>query len=262
MEEEAKILQSATDLVATDPLSEVSRGERKALLGTTLVAIATAKGGLVPAQIPALGIVLSPGQRLSLLYLLSGILTFYLLEFWVYGRADLKRRRAVLAMATAESREIVQKAVARFEAQKPASGDLVAESRRIGELSIVADATKLVTDVNRFARVRILYDVYLPVALGLTALVLVLHETRNYPGGRVITWSLLIAAAIIGIVVGWLKRKQVVHWFAVKRHRFANQRFMRLTKKIQSLPEESPKRKRLANKVQPYLERTLKGPWV
>jgi hypothetical protein len=44
MSEQAKILESVKDLTATDPLSEVTRSERKMLLSFTLISIAIAKG--------------------------------------------------------------------------------------------------------------------------------------------------------------------------------------------------------------------------
>ncbi len=262
-EERSKIIKSATDAVATDPLSEVSRGERKALLGSTLVSIAIAKGGLIPSEIPSLGIKVPSPQRLSLLYLLSGILTFYIVGFWVYGRADLKRRRAVLAAASDESQQIVQQALARFKSLPPPDPkDLEAQQKHIAELGSLSGATTLVRDITAFARIRIFFDVYLPIILGLIGLALVLHETRTYPGGRVITWSLVIASlatALVYVVIRWAK---ITHWFGVKRHDYYQRRFMRLSKRIQALPEGSDRRERLKKKVQPYLQKSLKGPWV
>ena len=264
MSEHAKILESVKDLTATDPLSEVSRGERKMLLSVTLVAIAVAKGGLVPSEIPALGINLSPAERLSILYLLVGVLVFYLIGFWLYGRADLKRRRALLESASVESRKVVHESIQKFESQKPATADIDvdAEQRRLTELGAVSGAVQLVTDITRFAQVRIVYDVYLPVALGIIALALVLHETWSYPGGRAITWTLISGAVLGCLILGWLRRKKISHWFAVRRHRFFHRRFMRLSNKLKALPEDSPKRERLQKKIEPYLKRALKGPWV
>ncbi|HXO42148.1 MAG TPA: hypothetical protein VN999_11895 [Thermoanaerobaculia bacterium] len=262
-EERSKIIQSMTDAVATDPLSKVSRGERKALLGSTLISIAIAKGGLIPSEIPSLGIKVPPPQRLSLLYLLSGILTFYILAFWVYGRADLKRRRAVLAAASDESRQIVQQALARFNAlPQPDPKDPEAQRQHMAELGSLSEATTLVNDITAFARIRIAFDVYLPIALGLIGLVLVLHETRAYPGGRVITWSLVVAslaAVLLYTAIQWAK---ITHWFGVKRHNYYYRRFMRISKRVQALPEGSPRRERLKKKVEPYLRKSLKGPWV
>ncbi len=232
------------------------------LLSVTLVSIAVAKGGLVPSEIPALGIALSPAERLSILYLLVGLLVFYLVGFWLYGRADLKRRRALLESASVESRKVVQEAVKKFEALKPKSPDAEVEQRRLEELGSISGAVQLVTDITRFARVRIIYDVYVPTALGISALVLVLQETWSYPGGKIITWSLVSAVALACVVLGFLRRKKIVHWLAVRRHRFYNWRFKRLTKRLQSLPEDSPKREHLKSRVDPYLQRVLKGPWV
>jgi hypothetical protein len=209
-----------------------------------------------------LGITLSPAERLSILYLLVGLLVFYLVGFWLYGRADLKRRRALLESASLESRKVVQEAIKKFEAQKPKASDTKAEEQHLMELSSISGAVQLVTDITRFARVRIAYDVYVPVGLGIAALVLVLHETWNYPGGQAITWSLISLAVIGCLVLGFLRRKKIFHRIAVRRHRFYHWRFMRLSKNIQSFPEDSPKRERLKKKVEPLLQKATKGPWV
>lgn len=232
------------------------------LLSFTLASVAIAKGGLVPSAIPALGITLSPAERLSILYLLVGLLVFYLMGFWLYGRADLKRRRAVLESASPEARKVTQEAINKFEAQKPNDSDAEATQLRLVELGSISGAIQLATDITRFARVRIVYDVYVPIALGIVALVLVLHETRNYQGGRVITWSLISVAALGSLTLSFLRKKKIFHWTAVRRHRFYLWRFKRLSKKIQSLPQDSPELERLKKKIDPFLRKALKGPWV
>jgi len=262
MIDRAKILEAVQDLVATDPLSEVSRSERNALLITALASIAVAKGGFVPKELPALGISLSPAERLSLLYLATGILLFYLIGFWMYGTADLKRRRAVLASSSMEARTIVQRATQQLEKRKPPAGNTEAERKHMAELAEIADTVQIVTDVERFARKRIIFDVYVPLFIGLVALALVLHETSSYPGGQFITWGLLVGGALALLVTAWLRRKKLVHWIKVRRHRFYHRRFMRLSRRIQSLPEDSLRRQKLARKIQPYLDQSLKGPWV
>ena len=69
-------LDTVTDATATDPLSAVTRGERKALLAACAVGLAISVGGLVPQKIEALGIAVSATQKENLLQILAGVIAF------------------------------------------------------------------------------------------------------------------------------------------------------------------------------------------
>lgn len=211
----AKILDSVEDLVATDPLSVVSRGERKVLLILALVTIAVAKGGLVPSEVPALGITLQPAERLSLLYLFIAILAFYLIGFSLYGRADPKRRKAVLASKRSGMRETVEELMRIASQERP--NDPEDEKRWYTEIGEASDAIGLVTDIDRFSRLRIIFDVYAPLIIGSVALLLALHETRNYPGGKAIGLTVLSSTLLSVAIFGWVRRKKIRHRLLVKR---------------------------------------------
>lgn len=99
-----------------DPLSEVTRRERRLLLIVDVVLLAIVLGNLVPTQVQALGISVSKAERGSLLLLLMSVDLYLLVAFWIYGRADLtahaedtrifirERARAILTHAsTSES---------------------------------------------------------------------------------------------------------------------------------------------------------------
>jgi hypothetical protein len=72
-------LDTVTDATVTDPLSAVTRGERKALLAACAVGLAISVGGLVPQKIEALGIAVSASQKENLLQILAGVIAFSLL---------------------------------------------------------------------------------------------------------------------------------------------------------------------------------------
>ena len=71
-----------------DPLAEITRKERKALLVIATLAIAIVEAGLLPTRINAFGIELETIDQVVLLKLLSFIVMYFLIGFIVYGSAD------------------------------------------------------------------------------------------------------------------------------------------------------------------------------
>lgn len=76
------------DLALADPLSEVTRRERKLLLGLSVVSLIVVKTGLIPTKISALGVELSITNQQSLLSLFSLVLCYFLTAFLIYGVSD------------------------------------------------------------------------------------------------------------------------------------------------------------------------------
>lgn len=71
-----------------DPLSDVSRRERRNLIITSALSALIAHTGLIPTQISALGIGFSPPAQVSfLIFLIVGI-AYFLLAFATYGLTD------------------------------------------------------------------------------------------------------------------------------------------------------------------------------
>lgn len=60
-----------TDVPLSDPLSEVTRKERKFLLGVSMIGLFVSYSGIVPTKIAALGIELSTTDQKSFLILLA-----------------------------------------------------------------------------------------------------------------------------------------------------------------------------------------------
>lgn len=71
-----------------DPLSDVTRRERRNLLAASTIAVLTAHAGLIPKQISALGIELTSGNQSDFLILLAAVVIYFLVAFGVYGFAD------------------------------------------------------------------------------------------------------------------------------------------------------------------------------
>ena len=71
-----------------DPLSDVTRKERRLLLAVSILAIGIVKTGLLPEKVSALGIEFSHADQKSLLGIFTIIIGYFLAAFVVYAAAD------------------------------------------------------------------------------------------------------------------------------------------------------------------------------
>ncbi len=82
-------LPSHRKVLLSDPLSDVTRRERRTFLGTATVAILIAETGLVPSKIDALGIELTAVDQSTFLLILSLVVAYFFCAFAVYGIMEL-----------------------------------------------------------------------------------------------------------------------------------------------------------------------------
>lgn len=75
-------------ILALDPLGEAARKERKALLVTSLIALAMATAGLVPSEINFLGIKMSLIKQPAIFWLIVAVVIYFLISFVVYAIPD------------------------------------------------------------------------------------------------------------------------------------------------------------------------------
>jgi hypothetical protein len=78
----------ARDPAIRDALSEVTRNERRSLLGASLLAIAISTAGLIPEKISAFGVTITPPAQNNLLLLLAAVLAYFILAFLLYGYSE------------------------------------------------------------------------------------------------------------------------------------------------------------------------------
>lgn len=71
-----------------DPLSDVTRQERKYLLGISFIAITIVKAGIIPTKVPALGVEFGKTDQQSLLWAVGLITAYFLIAFVVYASSD------------------------------------------------------------------------------------------------------------------------------------------------------------------------------
>lgn len=92
------------DLIAYDPLSEITRKERTSLLGLSMIGIALVKVPLVPEKLAILGIEFAKVQQSTFVSLYALVIGYYLLAFCVYAFTDYVawRRQEVITLAEYE----------------------------------------------------------------------------------------------------------------------------------------------------------------
>jgi len=90
-------IQPKRYLHLADPLTELTRKERRTLLVVALVDIAVIKVGLVPTKIAALGIEFDKAGQQSLLTILALVTIYFLVAYVLYAISDfITWRRAIL----------------------------------------------------------------------------------------------------------------------------------------------------------------------
>lgn len=80
--------QRPTEISLQDPLSQVTRGERKALLSVSIIAIMIVKAGIVPTKISALGVEFSPTNQKAFLFIIALTIAYFLVAFIIHASAD------------------------------------------------------------------------------------------------------------------------------------------------------------------------------
>ena len=153
-----------------DPLRDVTRKERRALLATSLIGLAMARGGIVPAEISMLGVSLSATDQAALLQLLALVNTYLLVAFAFYAAVDFVAWR----IAFAEARIVAAQAVAKFEESlvyDPEHEEHRAVSEAYRGRAFWFGLSRPVSVV------RVCIDIVLPVLVGAVAVALVLQRS-------------------------------------------------------------------------------------
>lgn len=148
-------LDSVQDPRIVDPLSEVTRRERKALLLASLAALAVTKGGLIPSEVSALGIKISEIERAGLLYLpadFGATILYFILGFALYAAADLKACRVRVARVARSRNQVIQETLEPGSSRGKKAVTKEAEQRDYSDvehLAQLADSAQLAQDVRR-----------------------------------------------------------------------------------------------------------------
>ena len=87
----------------SDPLSQVTRAERRALLAVSAVGIIIVKTELVPVKISALGIDFSSADQVILIRGISAVIGYFLFAFVIYGISDFTAWRYAILSSLRET---------------------------------------------------------------------------------------------------------------------------------------------------------------
>ena len=96
-------MPSASEIRLKDPLTDVTRKERRSLLGVSALGIVMVKTGLVPSKISALGIDFSPTDQKTILRAVAVVVGYFLVAFLLYAASDFFAWRYALRSAVREA---------------------------------------------------------------------------------------------------------------------------------------------------------------
>ena len=102
---EATVPKSLTEIRVRDPLSDVTRKERKALLAASLIGLFIAKTGLLPTEVSALGVKFNFSDQKAILGVLALITAYFLVGFALYAASDFLAWRLAFQLTERELRE-------------------------------------------------------------------------------------------------------------------------------------------------------------
>ena len=152
-----------------DPLSDVTRKERRSLLGVSMLGIAIAQAGLVPTEIASLGVKLTEANQSTVLVLLGCVCLYYLAAFVAYAATDYVAWKTALRDAIVEAwtqpRE-VEKEKSEQEVYRE-----IERSQRLETYLQTKNATTIIAEllVLPASRVRATLEFILPVVVGFFA---------------------------------------------------------------------------------------------
>lgn len=258
------VLDTVEDPSVTDPLTEVSRRERKALLAACITGLAISAGGLVPERIETFGITVNPQQEESLLYLLAGVIGYFLAAFSIYAWSDLKRRATVAARHRKRLRPLIEAAVATYrktqgqlKSRAPEGLSQTFSEPEFLRLAGMADQMKFAQRVQRAGAIRISIDIYFPIVAGATSIVVVWSSTGGFPGWPSVGLGALTSAVVAAAAGLWWRRRDLRRWWRKRRHTRRSLRQKELMQKAQALAPDDPRKTELLSQARELLMKTL-----
>ena len=150
------------DPLLHDPLSEVTRKERRMLLAVSMVGITLVKMELVPTKISALGIEFAKTNQQSLLSIVALVVFYFVIAFLLYASSDfLAWQKTIRARLIDIGRERLEKEQANPELFSR-ERELAYEYSRRGQYLYVLS--------KPVAAARAIFEFLLPVIVGIYAI--------------------------------------------------------------------------------------------
>ena len=158
-------LKRPSEVRLRDPLSDVTRKERRTLLGVSALGIVIVKSGLVPSKISALGIEFNQADQQALLRALAAVTVYFLAAFFIYGTSDLVAWRMAFYSALrdwARARSLLKEEEARAERE---AFDRIREQEGRGLIFWSGMAGPMTV-------IRAVFEFIVPMVIGLYAVVI------------------------------------------------------------------------------------------
>ena len=168
--------ETSIEVRLRDPLSDITRKERRNLLVVSVVAAGIVHTGLVPQEITALGIKLSMAHQSALLKLLALVVGYFLAAFIIYAVSDWLSGRWALQLALeadharfAEELERDSQAFMRAIHQSPEAAE--AHNRRRDIANAIGNlAKKFAPATTPILMLRHAFEFAIPIGAGVYAL--------------------------------------------------------------------------------------------
>jgi len=159
-----------------DPLRELTRKERRTLLGVSIVSIGIVKTGLIPTEISNLGIKFAPADQSALLKVLAACVGYFLIAFVIYWVSDWLATRWALQHALEADLPIELDAMerdlrSRLEAVQTSEAAATALQARADFLTYMRQkARRIAAATTPILIVRNIWELAVPVGVGTYAL--------------------------------------------------------------------------------------------
>ena len=152
--------ETVGDVRLRDPLSDVTRKERRFLLAISVFAITIVKAGIVPTKLTALGVEFGKTDQQSLLWVLGLITLYFLIAFIIYAASDFLAWRLAFYQAFRESLK------KRFEAEhkRDPSYERLREYEREFRVSLGNRVVFVLS--GPVSILRAIFEFFLPVVVG------------------------------------------------------------------------------------------------
>lgn len=161
---------SNENIVLVDPLSAVTRGERRMLLGLSMLGIFFVKAGVLPSKINALGIELTASDQKTFLFLVSVGILYFICAFFLYAISDfIVWKKAIIKQYLAEYSESFDETCGHSLSVEEM--DMQSEKSRIYRRNKIW--LKLSKPVSIF---RALFEFILPILVALCSMFLMINK--------------------------------------------------------------------------------------
>jgi len=159
---------TSLEIAIRDPLSEVTRKERRLLLGVSIIGIAQAKIGLVPQKISSLGIEFTVINQKYFLYVVAIVIAYFLVAFMIYSASDFIVWRLTFRSAW---RETLSKRSSRNRNDELEF--IEKEGRKIDEImkARFGNSQFIYILSGPISLVRAIFEFLLPIVVGLYAII-------------------------------------------------------------------------------------------